>query len=266
VFSKDKIEAVIHFAAFSLVGESVANPQKYYENNVGGIMQLLSVMREFSVETIIFSSTAAVYGVPESVPVVETQFRQPINTYGETKLACEQMMKWYSNAYGLKYCALRYFNVAGASRDSTIGERHNPETHIIPNVLKVAAGLEKSMTLFGNDYPTSDGTCIRDYIHVVDLIDAHLKALAYLRNGGESHAFNLGIGRGYSNLEIIETARTVTGHPIPVTIGPRRPGDPDILIASGDEARKKLGFNPQYTLTDMISDAWNFMTSDNNYD
>ena len=257
VFAKETIETVIHFAAFSLAGESVEDPQKYFGNNVGGMMNLLRVMREFSADTLIFSSTAAVYGEPESTPIVEEHPQRPINPYGESKLACERMMKWTAQAHGLRYCALRYFNVAGAFPGGSVGERHNPETHIIPNILK-AALRDESVTIFGNDYPTPDGTCIRDYIHVEDLIDAHLKALGYLRQGGESRAFNLGIGRGYSNLEILQTARAVTGLPIPSKFGPRRPGDPAVLIASGGAARRGFGFDPKYTLEDMVRDAWHF--------
>jgi UDP-glucose 4-epimerase len=258
VFSREKIDAVIHFAAFSLVPESAANPQKYFENNVGGTMCLLGAMREFMVDTLIFSSSASVYGEPIAVPIVEEHRLLPLSPYGETKLMCERIMQWYSAAYGLQYCALRYFNVAGAAPDGSIGERHKVEVHIIPNTLKVASGETEKMTISGDDYPTPDGTCIRDYIHVEDLVDAHLKALYYLKNGGASRAFNLGIGRGYSNLEILETARAVTGHPIPSAFGPRRPGDPAVSIASGSAAREILGFDPKYTLTDMVRDAWRF--------
>ena len=259
VFAKEKIEAVIHFAAYSLAGESMENPQKYFENNVGGMINLLNVMRAFSAGSLIFSSTASVYGEPETVPIAEDHPKRPVNPYGESKLACERMMKWTARAHGLRYCALRYFNVAGALPGGSIGERHDPETHIIPNVLKTALREEVPVTIFGDDYPTPDGTCIRDYIHVEDLIDAHLKALEYLRQGGESRAFNLGIGRGYSNLEILQTARAVTGRPLPSVFGPRRPGDPAILIASGGAARREFGFDPKHTLEDMLRDAWHFV-------
>ena len=260
VFAKENVEAVIHFAAYSLVAESVANPAKYFENNFVGTMNLLNTMRESGVDTLIFSSTASTYGEPIDIPIAEDHPKKPTNPYGESKLACERMMSWYARAYKMKYCALRYFNVAGAKPDGSIGERHNTETHIIPLLLQVAKGQRDSLVLYGDDYPTPDGTCIRDYIHVEDLVDAHLKALDYLRGGGESRAFNLGIGRGYSNREIVDAVRAVTGHPIPMTNGPRRPGDPAVLIASGEAAREKLGFTPRYDLTDMVTHAWRFVS------
>ncbi len=257
VFKKEKIEGIIHFAAFSLVGESVNNPQKYFKNNIGVTMSVLDAMLEFGVKDVIFSSTAATYGEPEITPILETAPQIPTNPYGESKLACEKIFKWYAKAYGIRYAALRYFNVAGALQDGSIGERHNPETHLIPIILQVANGKRDKLTVYGNDYPTPDGSCIRDYIHVTDLVDAHIKAYNYLKNGGDSGCFNLGIGKGFSVLEIVEAARQVTGHAIPVEIGERRAGDPAVLIASGNAARETLGFNPIYTdPKDMVADAW----------
>lgn len=225
VFQKESIEAVIHFAAYSLVGESMDVPERYFRNNVTAGLSLIETMIEFQVPYLVFSSTAATYGEPEHIPIVETDRQLPTNPYGESKLIVEHMLRWCDQAHGLKFCALRYFNVAGAWHDGSIGEDHRPETHLIPVILQVAQGKRERLSLYGADYPTRDGTCVRDYIHVEDLIDAHLLALDYLKQGNPSAAFNLGNGQGFSNREIIEAARKVTGHPIPVTEAPRRPGD-----------------------------------------
>ena len=255
VFSENQIHGVINFAAFSLVGESMTDPLKYYNNNVGGAVGILTAMKNHGVKRIVFSSTAATYGVPERQPIVETDRTDPINPYGASKLTIEGLLKWCDGAYGIKYAALRYFNAAGANADAGIGEDHFPETHLIPNVLAAAMG-KKALELYGDDYPTPDGTCIRDYIHVRDLVEAHLAALEYLDKGGESGAFNLGSGDGYSVKEIVETARKVTGKPIPAAMKPRRPGDPPTLIASNQKAREVLGWIPKRGLEEIIADAW----------
>ncbi|WP_062353936.1 UDP-glucose 4-epimerase GalE [Bacillus kwashiorkori] len=255
VFEQEHIEGVIHFAANSLVGESMVEPLKYYDNNVYGTQVLLEAMREANVKYIVFSSTAATYGEPEAVPITEDMPTMPTNTYGETKLAMEKMMKWCEKAFGIKFVSLRYFNVAGARGE--IGEDHHPETHLIPLVLQTALGKREYITIFGNDYPTKDGTCIRDYIHVEDLIDAHILALKYLQAGNESNIFNLGSSQGFSVQEIIEMARVVTGKEIPAKIGERRAGDPSVLIASSEKARNILGWNPTRTnIEQIIKDAW----------
>lgn len=259
VFQNEKIDGVIHFAANSLVGESMENPLKYYDNNVYGTQVLLEAMIEADVKYIVFSSTAATYGEPESVPITEDMETQPTNTYGETKLAMEKMMKWCEQAHGLNYVALRYFNVAGARSTGEIGEDHNPETHLIPLVLQTALGKREEITIFGDDYPTKDGTCIRDYIHVEDLIDAHILALQYLFDGGKSDVFNLGSNQGFSVKEIIDMAKKVTGKEIPAKIGDRRAGDPSVLIASSEKAKRILGWNPTRTnIERIIKDAWNW--------
>ena len=257
VFAKEDIQAVIHFAAFSLVGESVSVPEKYFRNNVTAGLSLIETMIEFKVPYLVFSSTAATYGEPEHTPIVETDRQLPTNPYGESKLIVEHMLKWCDAAHGLKFVALRYFNVAGAWQDGSIGEDHRPETHLIPVILQVAQGKRDKLSLFGTDYPTRDGTCVRDYIHVEDLIDAHFLALEYLKKGNPSAAFNLGNGQGFSNREIIEAARKVTGHPIPVVEEGRRPGDPATLIASSQKAMDVLGWTPKYTnVEDIIAAAW----------
>ena len=267
LFEQENIEAVIHFAAFSQVGESVRNPGKYFDNNVGGAIVLLEEMARAGVNKLVFSSTAAVYGEPEKTPIVETDPTVPTNPYGETKLTIERMAACFERAHGIRCCALRYFNVAGASSDGSIGEAHNPETHLIPLVLQAALGVRDSITVFGEDYPTPDGTCIRDYVHVCDLIDGHLKALRYLRSGGDSAAFNLGIGHGFSVREIIDAVKRVTGVDFPVKSGARREGDPSILIASGDKARQVLGWTPQHTDIDgIIADAWRWHKNKGHYD
>lgn len=259
VFRKNKIDAVIHFAANSLVGESMEVPIKYYNNNVYGTMVLLESMIKNNVKKIVFSSSAAVYGEAKDIPLTEESDTTPTNTYGETKLAMEKMMKWADRANGVKYVPLRYFNVAGAHEGGFIGEDHNPETHLIPLVLQVPLGKREKIMIFGDDYPTKDGTCIRDYIHVEDLIDAHLLALKWLMDGNESSVFNLGNGNGFSVKEIIDAARRVTGHKIPEETVNRRPGDPAVLIASSKKAQKLLGWVPKHNnIEEIISSAWNF--------
>ena len=257
VLDKEKIDAVIHFAANSLVGESMTNPLKYYDNNVNGTKVLLQSMVAHGLNKIVFSSTAATYGEPESVPILETDKTEPTNAYGETKLAMEKMFKWTDSAHGMKYVSLRYFNACGAHVSGEIGEAHSPETHLIPLILQVPLGQRESISIYGDDYPTSDGTCIRDYIHVTDLAQAHILAVEYLMKGNDSNIFNLGNGIGFTVKEVIDTARKVTEHPIPATITPRRAGDPAQLIASSDKARSVLGWNPQHAdLEEIISSAW----------
>ena len=257
LLTKEKVDAVIHFAAFSLVGESVINPLKYYENNLYGTKVLLDAMIETGVDKIVFSSTAATYGEPENIPILESDRTCPTNPYGETKLAMEKMISWAAKAHGLHFVSLRYFNACGAHKSGKIGEAHNPESHLIPLVLQVPNGKREFVSIYGNDYDTPDGTCIRDYIHVTDLAKAHILAVEYLMNGGESDIFNLGNGVGYSVKEVIETARAVTGHPIPAKEEARRAGDPARLVASGEKARKILGWEPEITdLADIISSAW----------
>ena len=256
VFSEFPIDGVINFAAYSLVGESVTNPLKYYGNNVAGSQSMLTAMKNHGVKKIVFSSTAATYGEPEKQPIEETDRTEPTNPYGATKLAIEGMLKWCDKAYGIKYAALRYFNAAGANTEVGIGEDHNPESHLIPIVLQAALGKRDHVGIFGDDYPTPDGTCVRDYIHVRDLASAHLLALEYLDKGGESGSFNLGNGTGYSVKEIIDTARKVTGKAIPATVEPRRAGDPSVLIASNKKAQEVLGWKPERGLEQIIADAW----------
>lgn len=257
VFSKEKIEGVVHFAASSLVGESVGNPLKYFNNNVFGTQITLEVMQEFGVKNIVFSSTAATYGEPEEVPIKETTATNPKNPYGESKLMMEKMMHWCDEAYGIKYVALRYFNVAGADLEAKIGEDHTPETHLVPIILQTALGQRTEITIFGEDYDTPDGTCIRDYVHVVDLSDAHVKALEYLKKTNESNIFNLGSSEGFSVKEMVEVAREVTGKEIPARIGERRAGDPAVLVASPEKAKNILGWAPQYTNVKTIMEtAW----------
>lgn len=259
VFQKEKIDAVIHFAASSIVGESMTNPLKYYDNNLLGTKVLLESMIEHKIGKIVFSSTAAVYGEPKNIPIVETDPTIPENTYGETKLAMEKMFKWVSKAHGLRYVSLRYFNACGAHISGKIGEKHNPETHLIPLILQVPNGKRGYISIFGDDYDTKDGTCIRDYIHVTDLAQAHILALKYLEQGGVSDIFNLGNGIGFSVKEVIETARKVTGHSIPAKIETRRTGDPAKLVASSKKAKEILGWKPEFTnLEQIISTAWNW--------
>lgn len=262
VFQKEDIEGILHFAASSLVGESVSNPLKYFDNNIYGMIVLLEVMQEFSVNRIVFSSTAATYGEPETVPILETTPANPTNPYGESKLTMEKMMKWCDSAYGMKFVALRYFNVAGAKADASIGEDHTPETHLVPIILQVALGQREKLSIFGDDYATPDGTCIRDYVQVEDLISAHILALEYLKTGNESTAFNLGSNNGYSVKEMLEAARKVTGKEIPAVIAPRRAGDPSTLVASSEKAKSVLGWKPAYTdIEAIIKTAWDWHVS-----
>ena len=256
VFTENKIDGVINFAACSLVGESVTNPLKYYGNNVEGAVSLLTAMQAHGVDKIVFSSTAATYGEPEKQPIEEGDRTEPTNPYGATKLAIENMLKWCDGAYGIRYVALRYFNAAGSDTEAGIGEDHEPESHLIPLVMKTALGQRDHIGIFGEDYPTPDGTCVRDYIHVKDLAEAHLLALEYLERGGSSDVFNLGNGTGYSVREIIDTARRVTGKEIKAVAEPRRGGDPSVLIASNKKAAQVLGWKPVLGLEQIISDAW----------
>lgn len=259
VFTENEIEAVIHFAAHSLVGESMTDPGKYYHNNVYGTLCLLETMKEFQVTSLVFSSTAATYGDPERIPIQETDRTKPTNAYGETKLAMERMIHWYEAAHNLRSVCLRYFNAAGAHSSGKIGEDHRPESHLIPLIIQVALGQRKFISIFGDDYETTDGTCVRDYIHVTDLADAHILALDHLLSGGKSRVYNLGNGEGFSVKEVIDTVRKVTGHPIPAKVEPRRAGDPAILIASSAKARHELGWTPIRTkLEDIVQSAWNW--------
>lgn len=259
LFQQEKIDAVIHFAAYSLVGESVANPLKYYGNNLYGTKILLEAMVKNNIDKIVFSSTAATYGEPENIPVLESDRTCPTNPYGETKLAVEKMFKWVAEAHGLRYVSMRYFNACGADENGIIGEAHNPESHLIPIILQVPNGKRETISIYGTDYDTPDGTCIRDYIHVTDLAQAHILAVKYLYNGGKSDIFNLGNGVGYSVREVIETARKVTGRPIPVTETSRRAGDPARLVASSEKAKRILGWKPVHNcLEEIIASAWNW--------
>lgn len=260
VFSGNNIRAVMHFAAFTYVGESVTDPGKYYRNNVGNTVNLLEAARDHDVKTVIFSSTCSTYGMPRHMPITEEHPQHPVNPYGRTKLAVEWMLRDFAAAHGMRFCALRYFNAAGAAPaawNAEIGERHEPETHLIPLVLQAALDPSKEMRIFGTDYDTPDGTCIRDYVHVCDLADAHILAMERLMAGEDSTAFNLGNGCGYSVREVIETARTVTGMPIAVKEAPRRPGDPASLVGDASKALKELGWKPGFAaLEDIIRTAW----------
>jgi UDP-glucose 4-epimerase len=256
VMTENDIEAVMHFAAFALVGESVADPAMYYQNNVSATLELLEAMRAAKVERIVFSSTTATYGQPDTVPIAENTLQLPINPYGFTKLVIEHALTDYVNAYGFSAAALRYFNAAGASPDGDIGEDHDPESHLIPLVLQTALGQRKSIGVFGDDYPTPDGTCIRDYIHVDDLASAHLKALELLQPGTNLQ-LNLGTGKGHSVKQVIQACREVTGHPIPTTLEPRRPGDPAELVADSSLARRILDWQPRYlSIAEIVETAW----------
>ena len=257
IFSEYPVDAVMHFAAFAYVGESVAEPEIYYRNNVVNTLTLLGVMREKGVGRFIFSSTCSTYGVPLQIPVTEEHTQHPINPYGESKLMVEKILHDFGAAYGLKYTSLRYFNAAGADSDAEIGERHEPETHLIPLVLDAALGRRQDISIYGTDYETPDGTCIRDYIHVSDLAAAHVLALEYLSSGGDSDAFNLGNGRGFSVKEVIVTARKVTGRNIKVAECPRRAGDPPVLVGSSEKIHNCLKWRPVYNeLEDIIETAW----------
>ncbi|MFD9247132.1 UDP-glucose 4-epimerase GalE [Streptomyces sp. NPDC059556] len=249
-------DGVLHFAAFSQVGESVAKPEKYWENNVGGTMALLAAMRSAGVRRLVFSSTAATYGEPETVPITETAPTAPTSPYGASKLAVDHMIGGECTAHGLAAVSLRYFNVAGAY--GSLGERHAPESHLVPLVLQVALGAREAISVYGDDYPTPDGTCVRDYIHVADLAEAHLLALDAM-TAGEHLVCNLGNGNGFSVREVVETVRKVTGHPIPEITAPRRAGDPAVLVASAEVARARLGWTPSRPdLADVVADAWDF--------
>ena len=259
VFSTYDIEAVFHFAAFAYVGESVKEPEKYYYNNVANTLNLSQVMRKYGCKKIIFSSTCATYGEPERVPIIEEMPQHPINPYGATKLMVERIFKDYHRAYGLEYVVLRYFNAAGCDPEGEIGESHNPETHIIPLVLDAAGGQRPDIKVFGTDYKTLDGSCIRDYIHVTDLASAHLLALHHLEKGGESDCFNLGNARGTSVLEVVEAVKRVTGRNFKVVEAPRRPGDPERLVGSPRKAMEVLGWQPEYADIDtIVKHAWNW--------
>lgn len=262
ILEQEEIEGVIHFAASSQVGESMVDPLKYWENNVSGTIVLLQAMVAHGIDKIVFSSTAATYGEPESVPIMESDRTEPTNCYGDTKLTMEKIMGWVGRAHGLRSVALRYFNAAGAHESGEIGEAHGPETHLIPLILQVPNGQRESITVFGSDYPTKDGTCIRDYIHVSDLAQAHIKAIDYLIAGGHSDVFNLGSGQGFSVNEMIKVARHVSEHPIPVEIAPRRAGDPAQLIASSDKARQILRWKPLFDDVEaIVSSAWKWHKS-----
>lgn len=257
VLRRESIDGVIHFAAYSIVAESMRDPLKYYENNVCKTKKMLEVLLESGVQDVVFSSTAAVYGEPNRVPISEQDPTEPTNPYGATKLAMEQMFRWVANTGNLRFVSLRYFNACGAHQDGKIGEAHQTETHLIPLLLQVANGKRDAVAVFGCDYPTQDGTCVRDYIHVADLADAHILALDYLKDGGKSDIFNLGNGVGFSVKEVIETARRVTGHAIPVQISERREGDPARLVASSQKAKNVLGWKPRYhQLEEMVETAW----------
>ena len=259
IFEKYNIDMVFHFAAYAYVGESVTEPSKYYNNNVANTLHLLDTMVKYHVKTIVFSSTCATYGIPADMPVTEDMEQKPINPYGASKLMIERILSDYHKAYGLNYCCLRYFNAAGADPEGEIGESHNPETHLIPLILAAAAGDREAVKVFGTDYPTRDGSCIRDYIHVTDLADAHLLAMDYLQRGGESLCMNLGNCKGNSVLEVIEAAREITQREIPVVLDKRRPGDPPVLVGSAEKARKILGWEPEYgDIKVILRDAWNW--------
>ncbi len=257
VFETYPIDAVMHFAAYAYVGESVTDPEKYYFNNVVNALNLLQVMRKYGCDKIIFSSTCATYGEPEQVPITEDMPQNPINPYGASKLMVERILKDYSQAYGFDYAILRYFNAAGADPEGEIGENHDPETHLIPLVLDAASGRRSDIKVFGTDYPTRDGSCVRDYIHVADLADAHILALKYLQNNGMSECFNLGNERGTSVLEVIKAVRKVTGKDFKVTLAERRPGDPVTLVGSSDKAKAMLGWRPNYVdIETIVEHAW----------
>ena len=257
LFASRNIAAVMHFSAYAYVGESVTDPAKYYRNNVVGTLTLLEAMIASSIKQFVFSSTCATYGVPHTVPITEDHPQNPINPYGATKLMVERILQDFDVAYGLKSVYFRYFNAAGADPTGLLGEDHNPETHLLPLVLMAALGKRDSVAIFGTDYPTPDGTCIRDYIHVTDLADAHILGLEYLLNGGNTTVFNLGNGQGFSVKEAIDTAKIVTGREIKVVMSDRRPGDPPILVGSSDKARNILGGEPKYpALKEILTHAW----------
>lgn len=261
VFKNHIPDAVVHFAAFAYVGESVEHPEMYYKNNVIGSMNLINACVEFGVNKFVFSSTCSIYGNPLEVPISESESAKPINPYANTKLIIEMMLKDYETAHGLKHVALRYFNAAGADPSGELGESHEPETHLIPLVLQTAQKKRDKILVFGNDYNTPDGTCIRDYIHILDLADAHLKALNYLNDGKGSTFINLGTGSGNSVLEIIEKAKSITSNEIPFEIVERRAGDPAILVADNKKAKELLGWAPKYSINEILKTAWNWHTN-----
>ncbi|MEK6797205.1 MAG: UDP-glucose 4-epimerase GalE [Spirochaetota bacterium] len=259
VFSENSIDAVMHFCAYIEVGESVTNPQKYYKNNIIGGLTLLEAMLAANVKKFVFSSTAAVFGQPETVPITENERTAPTNPYGETKLAFERILKWYGEAYGLNAVVLRYFNACGAHEKGHIGEDHTPESHLIPLILQVPLGKRPSIKIFGDDYPTKDGSCVRDYVHVSDLASAHVLAVNHLLSGGENRTYNLGNGVGFSVKEVIAIAREVTGHAIPAETVARRAGDPATLVAGSDKVKKEFGWKPRFhDLKTIIGSAWNW--------
>lgn len=257
VFEKNKFSAVVHFAAYALAGESMSQPQKYFENNLQGGLNLLEAMRKSRVDKIVFSSTCAIYGYPDKLPVTEEESKKPVSVYGESKLMFERILNWYDKIFSIKNICLRYFNACGASLDKSIGEDHQPETHIIPVAMKVALGQKDEFAIFGDDYSTKDGTCVRDYIHVADLATAHVKALDYLFKEKRSNYFNVGTGQGYSNKEILAMIKKVSGRNFPIKIGPRRPGDPDAIYADNSKIKKVLGWQPRFSdLETIIKTAW----------
>ncbi|MFN5725778.1 MAG: UDP-glucose 4-epimerase GalE [Pseudanabaena sp.] len=257
LFSDRQISAVMHFAAYAYVGESVTQPDKYYRNNVVGTLTLLEAMVAANIKSFVFSSTCASYGVPQQIPITEDHPQSPINPYGATKLMVERILQDFDIAYGLKSVIFRYFNAAGADPAGAIGEDHNPETHLIPLVLQTAMGIREAITVYGSDYPTADGTCIRDYIHVTDLAEAHVLGLEYLLKGNKSEIFNLGNGNGFSVKEVIDAAKQITGKPINVVMGDRRAGDPPALVGSSDKARNNLNWQPKYAYLNLIlQHAW----------
>ena len=261
VFSRHRIEAVMHFAANALVGESTREPRKYFWNNVVGSLVLLDAMRDAGVTTIVFSSTCATYGNPVRARIDETHPQVPVNPYGESKLFVERLLRWYGEAYGLRWMALRYFNAAGADPEAEIGEDHDPETHLIPLVIQTALGVKPFVEVYGTDYPTPDGTAIRDYIHVMDLAEAHLRGLSYLTDGGESAALNLGTGNGHSVREVIATVASISGRSVPVREAARRAGDPPVLVADASGASRLLGWQPMYPdLQTIVAHAWEWHT------
>lgn len=262
VFAENDIDSVIHFAADIEVGLSMKDPLSFYRNNVYTVVCMLESMNRHGVKNIVFSSTAAVYGYPKAIPITEDSEKNPVNPYGETKLAVERLLRWCGEAYGVKWAAPRYFNAAGAHESARIGEDHDPESHLIPIILQAAMGKRESVKVFGQDYDTPDGTCIRDYIHVTDLADAHIRALDYLKNGGESMSFNLGSGAGYSVMEVIGKVKEVTGRDFRVDMAPRREGDPARLVADSAKARSVLGWSPQHDdLGEIIGSAWRWHIS-----
>ncbi len=259
LFSTHSIDAVIHFAAHAYVGESVREPRKYYRNNLAGSLNLFETMLDYGIKNLVFSSTCATYGIPDSIPIVESQPQHPINPYGASKLAVERILLDFDQAYDFPSVIFRYFNAAGADPEGRLGEDHDPEPHLIPLILYTALGKRPHISIYGSDYPTPDGTCIRDYIHVSDLATAHVLGVEYLLQGGKTEIFNLGNGDGFSVRQVIDTAQIVTQCPIPVLIGDRRPGDPPILVGSSEKAQEMLGWQPQYPqATDIIRHAWHW--------